>query len=125
MVNDFFYALNEEDVILHDPEFILEAQTFVADGKGSYGATQNNHDDVIMGTLVAWQGVLDSHKYEVQWHDTTILPPTHDDVDALIYRDNSRKNIDWLETPIGQPLIEHAGTKSITFTPANFKPQEK
>jgi hypothetical protein len=121
MVNDFFYALNEVDVVLHDPEFVLEAQTFVADGKGSYSATNNNHDDVIMGTLVAWQGVLDSHKYEIVWRDDRILPPTHDDVDAIIYQDRTWKNIDWLELPVGQKRREEKSVGSITFTPANFK----
>lgn len=121
MVNDFIYALAEQDVLLHDPDFVLEAQTFVANGKGGYEATANNHDDVIMGTLVTWQGVLDSYKYEILWEDTAILPPTHDDLDAIWFaEDDGSRNADVLERPLGQrPVPQYR--KSVIFTPANFK----
>jgi hypothetical protein len=76
MVNDFFHAIAEHKVILHDPDFLHEARTFVADGKGSYSATSGNHDDVIMGTLIGWQGVLDSFQYPILWEDDRITPPT-------------------------------------------------
>lgn len=124
MVGDFLFALNELNVRIHDPDFLVEAQTFVADGKGSYSATQNNHDDVVMGTLVAWQGVLDAPKYPILWHDSVLQPPTHDDVDAIIFATPEGENADTLDRPLGQPAPEKV-VKTITFTPANVKrPQE-
>jgi len=121
MVNDFVYALNEQDVLLHDPDFILESQTFVANGKGGYEATANNHDDVIMGTLVGWQGIQDSYKYEILWEDTTILPPTHDDLDAIWFsKDDGNSNADILERSLGQRVVAKP-KKSVIFTPANYR----
>jgi hypothetical protein len=121
MVNDFGYALAEGSVLLHDPDFVLESQTFVADGKGSYGATAGNHDDVIMGTLVTWQGALDSGKYPILWEDTIIQPPTHDDVDAIIFADKSVRNEDILERPIGRREEPIKVIKSVTMTEENFR----
>lgn len=104
MVNDFIYALAEGDVILHDPDFILEAQTFIADGKGGYGATAGNHDDTIMGTLIGWQGVLDSPKYPILWRDETIQPVTHDEVDTLFFDSDEPSAADLLDQPIGREV---------------------
>lgn len=120
MVNDFAYALAEGAVLLHDPDFVIEAQTFVADGRGSYGATAGNHDDVIMGSLVGYQGVLDSAKYPIYWDDDVIQPPTHDDIDAIIYADKRDKNEDILDLPIGRHEETVKSVKTVTFTPANF-----
>lgn len=120
MVNDFVYALSEGNVILHDPEFLHEARTFVADGKGSYGATTNNHDDVIMGTLVCWQGVLDSPKYPVLWVDDKVLPATHGDIDALGFPKSFNESADILDRPLGQPEEAEKIKKSVIFMPANF-----
>ena len=100
MVLDFAYALNERQLILHDPEFLLEAQTFVADGKGSYAATSGNHDDVIMGTLIGWQGVMDTPDYPTVWVDPEIQVVTHDVFDDLAFGEVEVESI--LERPIGQ-----------------------
>ena len=124
MVNDFVFALTERALLLHDPDFILEARTFVADGKGSYGATSNNHDDVIMGMLIAYQGVLDSHKYVNLWEDTTILPPTHDDMDAIWFNLDEEMASDVLERPIGQHVETVKVIKTVAFTEANYRKPE-
>jgi hypothetical protein len=120
MVNDFIYALTEGRVILHDPDFIIESQTFVADGKGSYSATANNHDDVIMGTLIAWQGVLDSPAYPIVWRDEMLLPPTHDEIDALIFADDNDYAVDILDRPLGQ-VREDKRKKTFLLTAENFR----
>lgn len=117
MVLDFQKALAEGNVILHDPEFRLEAQTFIADGKGSYGATEGNHDDVIMGTLVAWQGLMDSPSYPVIWRDEAVRPITHEELDNLIFADKPKDNP--LERPLGRPAIVHK-RKSFILTPGNI-----
>lgn len=121
MVNDFYYALAEGKVLLHDPDFKIEAQTFVADGKGSYGATAGRHDDVIMGTLIAWQGVLDSPSYPILWVDDRVLPPTHEEIDALLFRDTKDQTAeDVLEVPIGQPE-QPVYRKTFVFTESNIR----
>ncbi len=119
MVNDFVFALSEGAVLLHDPEFVIEAQTFVSDGKGSYSATSNNHDDVIMGTLVAYQGVLDTPQYDNFWEDTNVLPPTHDEMDAIWFADHSESSADILDKPLGRRDEEVKVVKTVTFTEAN------
>lgn len=119
MVNDFVLALSEGMLLIHDRDFVVEAQTFVADGKGSYSATSNNHDDVIMGTLVGWQGVLDSPDYPVQWVDTKVAPPTHKDMDTIFFPKKTAKD-SILYKPIGQkPALNTK--KGFLLTPANLK----
>lgn len=117
MVLDFQQALAEGNVTIHDPEFRLEAQTFIADGKGSYGATDGNHDDVIMGTLVAWQGLLDTPSYPIVWRDEKVRPITHDELDALIFAEPDRDNP--LNRPIGRPKPVKQ-KKSFVLTPGNL-----
>lgn len=120
MVNDFVFALAEGHVVLHDYDFVLESQTFVSNGKGGFAATKNNHDDVIMGTLMGWQGVLDSAKYKLFWEDSSVLPPTHDELDAIWFKDKRVRNIDLLEVPLGQkPQAEVVRT--VVLTPANYR----
>lgn len=119
MVNDFVFALTEAAILLHDPDFLMESRTFVADGKGSYSATSNNHDDVIMGTLVAYQGVLDTPKYPNLWEDSEVLAPTHDEMDAIWFADPATTNADLLEKPLGQHQEAEKVVKTITFTHAN------
>lgn len=119
MVNDFVLALTEGMVVIHDPDFLHEAQMFVADGKGSYAATEGRHDDVIMGTLVAWQGVLDSPHYGLTWFDDTIPPVTHDDIDALVFAPEEIWSV--YEQPLGSSPDDSAPKRSIFLTAGNFK----
>jgi hypothetical protein len=119
MVNDFVFALSEGAVLLHDPEFVLEARTFVADGRGSYSATSGNHDDVIMGTLVAYQGALDSKGYPILWRDETVLPPTHGEMDAIWFAKKEDTDADRLQKPLGQAEALEKAVKTVTFTRAN------
>lgn len=118
MVLDFQQAVADGDVIIHDPEFLLEAQTFIADGKGSYGATPGNHDDAIMGTLVTWQGVLDSHSYPIIWRDKKQRPLTHDELDEVFFPKGEVD--DPLNLPLGQEKPEKA-SKSFILMPGNFR----
>ena len=119
MVNDFVFALTESAILLHDPDFLMESRTFVADGKGSYAATSSNHDDVVMGTLIAYQGVLDTPKYVNLWEDSQVQPPTHDEVDAIWFTDVAVTAADLLEMPLGQREETEKIVKSVIFTPAN------
>lgn len=124
MVNDMVLALSSKLILLHDPEFKKEANTFIADGKGGFSASGMNHDDVIMGTCITWQGYLDSIHYPIIWRDTETRPITHDDIDRLIMeKPDSGKNI--LERSISsRPRSSRGGDrvqKSFIFTTANVK----
>jgi hypothetical protein len=119
MVNDFILALTNEEVTLHDPEFVQEAQTFVADGKGSFGATVGNHDDVIMGTLICWQGVLDAPDYPPVYFDNEIRPITHDDIDSIGF-----DYVDYTESMIYNPIgrqPQEKSRKTFILTSQNFE----
>jgi len=118
MVLDMQSAIADGDIILHDPEFCLEAQTFIADGRGSYAATSGNHDDVIMGTLIAWQGVLDSAQYPVTWRDKKIRPLSHEELDSVFFPPGEPD--DPLNNPIGQVKREKA-EKSFVLLPGNLR----
>lgn len=98
MVKDFLAALRLQTVMLHDEEFRYEAQVFVSDGRGGYSATENKHDDDIMATLIAWQGVLDVDKYPIVWRDLKERPLTFDDVFNL----EQPKPSSLLDVPIGR-----------------------
>jgi hypothetical protein len=118
MVNDFVLALGERQVLLHDYDFVVEAQVFVADGKGSYAATSNNHDDVIMGTLVGWQGVMDSPKYPIQFRDSTTRAITHQDMDDLSFVKVRKDNP--MEKALGQDVPVRTVDKGLLFAKGNL-----
>jgi hypothetical protein len=118
MVNDFVFALTEGAVLLHDPHFVLESRTFVSDGKGSYAATSKNTDDVIMGTLIAYQGVLDTPLYQNFWQDSEIVPITHDELDKIIFHyDNDFTAADQLDLPLGGRQPDDKPIKSFVVVP--------
>ena len=79
MVLDMIHALRNGAVQIHDPIFRQEASVFVADGKGSYAATDGKHDDFIMSTLVGWQGVLDVGRFPPIFHMPDNHPVTFDE----------------------------------------------
>lgn len=101
MIHDLTHALREGQVTLHNERFRLQMQTYVRDGKGSYNATAGNHDDAVISTLGAWQGVLDVGEYPTYYYDDEAHVPTWGDViaatEALVPQGRNP-----LETPIGQ-----------------------
>lgn len=76
MVADFIKGLRDGRIKLHDSRFRIESSTFVADGKGGYGATTGNHDDLVIAHLGGYQGVLDVGRYPIVWYDDTEPPVT-------------------------------------------------
>jgi hypothetical protein len=103
MVHDFLLALKDNDVVLHDYSFMLESQVFVADGRGSFAATSHNHDDVIMGTLVAWQGVLDHGRFPIVWQDRNFGPVTMEEFFAAGEASSPQRGLDVL---LGRPQLD-------------------
>jgi hypothetical protein len=116
MVHDFLYALKEREVFLHDKWFVYEAQTFVADGGGGFAATSQNHDDVIMGTLVAWQGVLDHGRFPIVWSDNKLGPVP---VGEFLAAGEPPSPVRGLDVPLGrQPVAKPK--PSVVMHPANI-----
>ena len=71
MVNDFNRMVIDGDVAVHDERLLNEAMTFLSDGKGGYGASYPNHDDLLISELIAAQMVKDSPAYPIAWFDDT------------------------------------------------------
>jgi hypothetical protein len=97
MVHDLAQALKTQEVLLNDEKFRVEAQTFVANGRGSYAATSGKADDNVMATCIAYQGYLQCHKYPIVWRDTKVTPLTFDDVFGL--KEPKRRSL--LDVPVG------------------------
>jgi hypothetical protein len=83
MVHDMLRALREGTVQLHDPRWLQQAATYVADGRGGYSASENNRDDLMSALLGGWQGVLEVGQYPTVWVDDRTQPPTWKDVLGL------------------------------------------
>jgi hypothetical protein len=87
MVADFIQGLREGHIEVHDERFLIESQTFVADGRGGYGATAQNHDDLMVATLIGWQLVRDVGSYPpIYFHDGPHIT-TFGEVMALVSQD--------------------------------------
>jgi hypothetical protein len=80
MVNDFVKAIRDGSVLLHDAKFLVEAQTFIADGKGGYSAAEGNHDDHVMGACIGLQGCLDAGRFPVVYFDDEVRPLRWSDI---------------------------------------------
>jgi len=114
MVVDFLRALRDQSVLLHDREFMVEAQTFVSDGKGGYASSEQNHDDDVMATLICWQGVLEQNRFPVVFHDYATPPLTMDDF--LNY--DKGETFRGLDQPIGGPKMV-AARRGLFIRPEN------
>lgn len=101
LVKDMLRALRDHDVVLRDKDFVFEAHVFVADGRGSYAATANKHDDVIMATIITWQGVLDVDRFPIIWVDTRERPTTFADMLSVAYPPEPKMK--GLDVPLGDP----------------------
>lgn len=102
MVIEFGKALRDDVLLLHDERLLEEAATFIADGKGSYGASSGNYDDHVLGHLISYQGALDAGQYPIVWVDPTPGPLTIGQM--LEAMDNATKDPKGfaLGRPIGQ-----------------------
>ena len=108
MVIDFTKGLRDGVIDLHDERFLKEARTFLADGKGGFGASAGNHDDALMAELVAYQMCLESGQYPIVYEDRTDPPVTFDDVFGLMMSSDQQqgRGSSPLYQPIGQASPE-------------------
>ena len=76
MIQTMVKAIRDDSILVHDSRFLVEAMTFVADGKGGYAASDGNHDDHVMSHLIGLQGVEEVGEYPIVWIDDSIRPTT-------------------------------------------------
>jgi hypothetical protein len=117
MVHDFRKALGDGHILIHNERFRIQMQTYVRDGKGSYNATSGNHDDAIIATLGAYQGVLDVGQYPTIFYDEESTQPTWRDViEVELMNQHLLTTRNPLEAPIGQkPAVTGDVKRSITL----------
>lgn len=82
-INELIRETATANVVIRDARFLEEANTFIHDGKGSMNAADGKHDDKIMSTVIAVQGLLHVGEYPITWHDDSIPPTTMADIVSL------------------------------------------
>ncbi len=92
MVNDFNQYLIDGWILLHDARFLHEASTFLSDGKGGYGASVANHDDLVMASFISLQLALDVGTYPIIWRDPEPGPPSFGEIfDVMMEKDDEEQ----------------------------------
>lgn len=99
MIHELIRETTAGTLLLHDPRFLVEAQTFIHDGKGGMNASDGNHDDKVMSVAIGNQGVLHVEKYPIIWRDDS--PPLTTMGDVVGISDRMKEPVDPLDTPIG------------------------
>lgn len=117
MITDFIAALRKQEPMLYDEAFLEESHTFVMDGKGSYAATPGKHDDNIMATLIAWQGVMEVGKYPHVWKDLRAKPLTFAEFFSLSEPKNKKGHP--LDRPLGRDNVNYEPRRGFMLTEAN------
>lgn len=108
MVNDLSKAIIDGEWTTWDERFLAEARTYLSDGKGGYGASYPNHDDLVMAECIAQQVVHDVGSYPAVYYDPEPGPATFGDVMAL---DGINADVDYgtaLAGGIGQREVNPA-----------------
>jgi hypothetical protein len=119
MVLDFLRALRDGGVVVRDPYFEMEANTFVADGSGSWSAVPPNHDDMVIAVIGGWQGVLDIGQYPTIWTDPLPGPPTWGDIIAATSPPPSESSMRVGGGGASRGVVSRT---SVYLHPANFLP---
>lgn len=113
MVHDFLRALRDGLARLHDARWRVQASTYVADGKGGYGASEQNFDDLMTAVIGGWQGVQEVGQYPVVWIDDVEQPPTWQDILGL--EDTQAKVTSASMHVGGRNRLRNAGHRSFTL----------
>lgn len=104
MVADFIAGLRESSIDVHDERFKIESQTFVADGRGGYGATAKNHDDLMIAHMIGWQLVRDVGSFPpIYFHDGPHIT-TFGEVMALTTQEPEKRF--FLDDAVDTPVIK-------------------
>lgn len=84
MVSDFARELRNHTIFPRDPTLRYELRTFVQDEQGRYGASEGNHDDVVIAHMGAVQVMEEVHRFPVVWRDDEFnRVTTMDEIDAI------------------------------------------
>lgn len=117
MIKDLSKMFKDQSIMIHDDEFRMEANVFVADGKGSYNATHGNHDDVVIATAIGGQLLLESERFPVVWVDMDDHPVTFEEF-FTPQKKNARSILD---QPIGQARVGEKASAGIFLKPENHR----
>jgi hypothetical protein len=85
MVADFNKDLRVDSLGLYDRRLLGEAGTFLTDGKGGFGASSGNHDDLVMATMISRSAADEVGAYPIIWEDPEDTPLTFGEVFAVAY----------------------------------------
>lgn len=99
MVGEMVKAIRDDTIRLHDDRLLAEAFTFVADGRGSYGAVPGSHDDHVVAHCIGLQGVEEVGRYPIVWQDDSIKPVTWAELERLGQPEHTPRG---LSAPIGR-----------------------
>lgn len=116
LVTDMADFLGDGLVQIHDERFLVEARTFLSNGKGGYEASSGNHDDLVLGVGIAIQLMLDVGQSPPIFYDPEPGPPTMGEVLQVI-TDDDRPYGEALNAPIGQSRDRAAARRSFRLTP--------
>jgi len=93
MIHDWVKALEEDRIILHDHIAAVEASTYVVDKRGRFGASNENHDDLLNADFICQQGIEDSPMYPPIFVDPTPGPPTFADVFGALAKPSQQRGV--------------------------------
>jgi hypothetical protein len=126
MVIDYTKALRREVLINHDMRFLSEARTFLFDGKGGYGASRGQHDDLTMAELINYQLCEDVGEYPIVYVDHGKKPITIGEVLEIGRRNAEKKEgVSPLYSPLGQPKRPAVAKESFEMMPQNVSTSER
>ena len=106
MIHDWIKALEEDRIILHDVLISVEAQTYVVDKRGRYGAMSPNHDDLLSADFLVQQGIEDVPQFPPIFSDPRPGPMTFGDLFGPHTRRPENAGVA-LGTPIGDSVRHH------------------
>jgi hypothetical protein len=97
LVVDLIKAIKDGQFAIHDDRFLQEAQTFISNGKGGYGASPGGWDDHVISHGIAWQGVMEVGQYPITWYDDSPQRVTFATLRAL----GTPERVNPIDVPIG------------------------
>lgn len=109
MVFDLIRHIKDEILAIRDARFMQEASTFIANGRGGFGAVEGQYDDLVIAFAIAVQLMMEVGAYPVIWHDDSPDRVTYHD----LYELGKTPERDPMNEPIGARKSK-VGTRAFT-----------
>jgi len=118
LVHQYVNAISIGAIELHDRRLLAEATTYLADGKGGFGATKPNHDDLLMADMICQRGIDDVALHPPIFYDIDPGPVTFGELfGTMAPTDHSGGSA--LGAPIGQRYKDEPVISSIILKEGN------